>query len=205
MRIGLIITTIIVLLIILYNYFKNVGIKTNNDPHTYFVSGGFANRDMAAKRMSEMNSRLMKLLRHLRNKYAGKAPKTDKEMVVAAMLFNYNPERLFETDPRFTNDTSYTIGKGEVTKMCLREKTSPDKFVDFNTLMFVALHELSHMGAYDVQGHPDRFWQIFKFVLTEAIEAGGIYKPIDYERHPIDYCGLRVDYNPYYDDAMMPI
>lgn len=185
---------------------RYVGIKTNQDPHTYYVSGGFTNKDEAAERMSKMNGRLIELLRHLKSKYPtasqGGLRNADRARIVAAMLYNYNPERLLETDPRSTNDTSFTVGKGESTSICLRDKKKPIEFVDFNTLMFVALHELSHMGAYDVVGHPERFWSVFKFVLEEAAEVGGIYKPVDYAVRPIDYCGLAVDYNPLFDDAL---
>jgi hypothetical protein len=198
----IIIAIIIVVIIVLIWCFSPVTLSNVFDLHHYAVSAGFANAPEASDRMGRMNINLIKLLRHMRAKYAEGGGERSK--ITETMLYNYNPENISETDPRYTDDTSYTVGKGAQTKICLRDKKSPLKFVDFNTLMFVGIHELSHMGAYDVVGHPARFWEIFKFVLGEAVEAK-IYAPIDYAKTPIDYCGLHIDYNPLFDRALKSV
>ena len=47
-------------------------------------------------------------------------------------------------------------------------------------------------------GHGDEFWNIFKQILVEATESN-IYEPVDYTKAPVNYCGLVVSHNPYYD------
>ena len=80
---------------------------------------------------------------------------------------------------------------------CLNSGESSDKLIDDNTLTFVALHELSHIGTAEV-GHTPTYWQNFKFILENAVEAG-IYKPVDYKKKPKGYCGMTITDNPYYD------
>jgi hypothetical protein len=68
------------------------------------------------------------------------------------------------------------------------------KLIDINTLMFVALHELTHLMTESI-GHKQEFWNNFKFMLKHASEEG-IYDPVDYSKSPTDYCGLMIDDNP---------
>ena len=72
-----------------------------------------------------------------------------------------------------------------------------NKLIDIETLTFVALHELSHVMTLSV-GHKQEFWQNFKFVLENA-KAAGIYHPVDYKKQPKEYCGMKINDNPYYD------
>ena len=65
------------------------------------------------------------------------------------------------------------------------------------TLMFVVLHELTHMMNNKWDHHLD-FWLLFKFLLTNAADIG-IYSPVNYKIYPINYCGLDLYYNPYFD------
>ncbi len=64
-------------------------------------------------------------------------------------------------------------------------------------MTFVALHELSHVCTESI-GHKQDFWQNFKWILQNAKE-GGIYDPVDYKKSPQEYCGMKINDNPYYD------
>lgn len=77
---------------------------------------------------------------------------------------------------------------------CLRHKNG--KLHDINTIMFVVLHEITHM-LNDRWGHEVYFWQLFRVVLTDAVECG-IYVPIDYSIAPQKYCGMTITQNPYF-------
>lgn len=164
------------------------------DGRSWHVVRGFGDKKKAAGLLCATNKRLIAFMRHLRAKYAGRSD--DKARIVGAILQNYDPDRLFEANP-LVPGTSYTLNKGESMHICLRDK-SDYSLVDPNVLMFVCLHEISHIGNYNGWGHSDRFWRIFKFILREAV-AAGVYLPRDYERHPYVYCGLRIDYSPLYD------
>lgn len=120
---------------------------------------------------------------------------------VSQLLSNYNSRDIHEISPRNTSGvTSYTQDK-ETLILCLRKKELNSKgendLHDINTIMFVVIHELSHMMN-NKWGHKPDFWILFKFMLENAVECG-IYSPVDYSAKPIRYCGLLLTYNPLYD------
>lgn len=92
------------------------------------------------------------------------------------------------------NHTSYSINKGEKIVLCMRSKDGSNSFVDENLLLFVALHELSHIMTKSV-GHTQEFWDNFKFVL-ENCQKDGLYKCIDFSKSPMPYCGITVTNSP---------
>lgn len=93
-----------------------------------------------------------------------------------------------DRDPK---KTSYTIDKGEMMVLCIR--TRDGQLVDMNTLMYVAVHELTHIYSvtYD-QDHNAEFWRKMKFMIEEASKCG-VYVPIDYQKHPVKYCGQYIN------------
>jgi len=163
----------------------------------------------AADRLAAVNRRTIELIRHLRDRYVrappGAAVSEARRTVALRLLGRYNPDNLAENSPRDPDgDTSYTINKGVVLALCLREGAAGGDGVydlhDVETLTFVTFHELAHIGIKDID-HPDRFWRAFKFLLEEADEAG-LIRNTDYARRSINYCGLPVDYNPFFDRGL---
>ena len=120
---------------------------------------------------------------------------------VNRVLAGYDLENIMENDPTASGDNTYTVDKGAKMLVCLRSR---ETFLlhDLHTVMFVVLHELAHI-ANEKWGHSSesQFWEIFKFLLHEAKECG-MHEPVDYEKRPIRYCGLDVNYNPYFDDSV---
>jgi hypothetical protein len=108
----------------------------------------------------------------------------------------FNPKKINETLPT-SELTAYSENKGEKLAFCLNTTKNGDKLIDIETLTFVALHELSHIMTKSV-GHKQDFWQNFKFLLQNA-KAAGIYDPVDYKKNPKNYCGMKINDNPYYD------
>ena len=83
--------------------------------------------------------------------------------------------------------TSYSVNKGEEIVFCLKSKKS-DKNHKINTIMYVAIHEMAHLGCPEI-GHTPLFNKIFKFFLQEAVKINlYIYK--NYSDEPIEYCGM---------------
>jgi hypothetical protein len=120
---------------------------------------------------------------------------------IEQLVNNYNPQHIYEISPKNTgNATSYTEDK-KVLVLCLRKKKPNSQgeyeLHDINTMMFVVLHELAHMMNNSF-GHAADFWVLFKFLLYNATEAN-IYKPVNYAKNPIVYCGLSLYYNPLFD------
>lgn len=111
---------------------------------------------------------------------------------------NFNPKKIKEILPT-SEYTAYSENKGEKIAFCLSDKSKEDvsSLIEENTLMFVALHEVSHLATPSI-GHTDEFWKTFKFIIEEA-KSIGIYQPIDYKNNETEYCGMTINDNPYYD------
>ena len=126
--------------------------------------------------------------------YMGKKLPDDER--VKRLVNGFNPQKIMETLPT-SELTAYSENKGEKIAFCLNKNKVDDDLIDLNTLTFVAIHELSHIMTKSI-GHKQEFWENFKFLLTNAKEAG-IYSPVDYKKKPKEYCGITINDNPYYD------
>lgn len=126
------------------------------------------------------------------------AHKKPNHPITKRLLEGYNPQKIRETLPT-SSHTAYSENKGEKVAFCLtkRKDGNPNNLIDLNTLMFVALHELSHICTVSI-GHTPEYWNNFKFVLENAVEYG-LYNPVDYKKNPTGYCGMTISDNPYYD------
>jgi len=112
---------------------------------------------------------------------------------VQRLIQKYNPRRISESFSG-SNTTSYSINKGEKIVFCIRTKDSDEKLIKFNTIMFVAIHELAHVMTLSI-GHTDEFWDNMKYLLKHAIKHG-IYKKQDFRKKPEKYCGTTITDSP---------
>jgi hypothetical protein len=115
---------------------------------------------------------------------------------VIKLVEGFNPKQISETLPT-SELTAYSENKGEKIAFCLNTTKKGNTLIDLNTLTFVAFHELSHIMTTSI-GHKQDFWENFKFLLENA-KAANIYHPVDYKKDPKDYCGMKINDNPYYD------
>ena len=177
--------------------------KATLDGKWYRIISAFQGGDDAANVLAKINKFLLSVLKYMKVKYVDNPdPKTAKQRAYTQRLLNlYNPDVLRENNPRTIKNTSYVINKGDEIYFCLREKkTGKANFHDLEVLKFVALHEIAHIATKGY-GHEDDFWSNFKFIAREAAEAG-LYTPVDYQKHPVEYCALTIDYNPLYDNHL---
>jgi len=116
---------------------------------------------------------------------------------VQQLVERFNPKTIIETLPT-SEFTAYSENKGEKVAFCLNKKKDDNSaLIDDHTLMFVSLHELTHVMTAST-GHGVDFWENFKFLLEGAKEAG-IHDPMDYKKKPTSYCGMTIRDNPFYD------
>ena len=191
---------IIVCLAIIFFYYSEFNYKTlsyKNYDYNVHTTGGCD----SAKMISELDSRARVLKKHLLRKYGcrdcsiiGKFNMYERTIQLEA---KYSHNNIYEISPsNILGNTSFTEDKGRKIVMCLRDK-STGAVHDTNTLMFVFLHELTHVMN-DRWGHERYFWELFKVVLEDAVEAR-VYTAIDYKKNPVKYCGMIIDQNPLYD------
>lgn len=179
------------------------------DGLSYRVHEGHSGSQTAADTLAELNKRVIDVMRYLRNRYMRGV---DGELyparrtAVSRLLSRYNPDNLAENSPKDpSGDTAYSLDKGAIVAICLRERTGPKagNIHDIGILTFVTLHEMSHI-AVEVVDHPPEFWSTFKFLL-ESAEDANIYRSPDFSKNPVTYCGVKVDYSPRWDSATQAI
>lgn len=163
---------------------------------------GFSNKvNTSDAILTLIDYNITKLINHVDNKYK----QTKNKIIIdgiARLKNRYNVKNLVESIPSYlSKDTSYTINKGEVLAICLKDKKDKTKYHDINIIMFVTIHELAHIFS-EGHGHDDQFWTNFKFLLNEAIIIE-IYKFEEYTNNHKSYCGMDIKYNPITDKTLV--
>jgi len=181
---------IIALALLGYTQFEHLNneviyIKSNIDEKEYLVRN-LEDKQEAANLLARIRQKLENLIKelHINN--------PDNEEYVR-LKERFNPEQITEAGKN-NKYTSYSINKGEKIVLCIRQRNDQEELIDENTITFVALHELAHIMTKSV-GHTQEFWDNFKILLKEAIDRD-IYKRVDYNKYPQEYCGITVSDTP---------
>ena len=149
--------------------------------------------ELAANLLAEVTQKMKDMVAYMKQTHP-EDPRTIR------LVEGFNPKKISETLPT-SELTAYSENKGEKLAFCLNTTKEGNRLIDLNTLTFVALHELSHIMTESV-GHKQEFWQNFKFLLENA-KAAGIYNPVDYKKKPQEYCGMKINDNPYYWNLLL--
>lgn len=188
------ILTFIVVLISLFFYeehfFNDVIYVKSNIDGMYYLVRNLSDKQEASNLLSEINIKIKKFLKHLKTKYPNDAN-------INRLYRNYNEHQISESSPT-SKYTSYSVNKGEKIIFCIRQRNyKNNSLMDINTMMFVAIHELSHLMTISI-GHSNEFWENMKFLLKEAIDSPDhIYTYTPYHLKPKKYCGTIITDTPY--------
>ena len=142
-----------------------------------FLVRNLDDKNDAADMLSNMKGKLKKLVDYTLEKSKDDDERGNfiKEYVNAIKnKFDYIIFRESTDNSKFT---SYSINKGEEIVFCLRSKED-NKLHDVNELMYVAIHEIAHVGCPEI-GHTPLFRRINKELLKYAIECD-VYQYKDY-------------------------
>lgn len=188
----LLIFFIIIIFVILYLFYNKIYkydnlVKTQSTiDYEYYWVRDKQDKVLAANTLAKIKLNMIKLVDYLKNN-SSKFPENMsyiKDLVSRTKTIN-----IMET-PQDEKYTSYTINKGEKIVFCLRSKVL-ENIHDMNTLMYVVIHEMGHVGCPEY-GHTPLFKKIFKFLLEQSIQID-IYDPIDYRIKPQPYCGMTIN------------
>ena len=189
------ITLFIIGIIILCIYIKYesrnsevIFIQSTIDNRTYLVRN-LPDKQDAADLLAKMNKNIGILLQHLNESYPD-------DIRVQRFKKKFNPDSISESSSS-SKYTSYSVNKGEKIIFCIRSRDSKNKLIDLNTLMFVSLHEISHVVTKSI-GHTQEFWDNFKWILDNSLVTK-IYTKHDYRSKPVKYCGIEITDSPLYD------
>lgn len=196
---------IVVLIVILYMYFESqtydvLPTKSTIDNQEYIVRN-LPDRKDAANLLATIRGKMIELIKYLDGidskeleVYLRENDSVeDVQKAIIRLKKRFQPDNLSESTP---NDkyTSYSVNKGEKLVFCLRAKNKNETLVDPNIMIFVALHELSHIMTKSV-GHTEEFWNNFRILLRVAIRQK-IYQNLDFNNYPQDYCGTKITDTP---------
>lgn len=184
---------IVIFILLTYIYYQSsngdlVKQKSQIDGNEYLVRN-LPDKQNAADLIANTKDKILQLSKHLEDSFS-KDERTER------IIINFKPDRIMESMPD-SKYTSYSVNKGEKVVLCLRSRNSDEKLVDDNLLMFVALHELTHICTKSV-GHTEEFWENFKWLLKRSIEIN-IYKKHDFKKKPEEYCGTTITDSPLKD------
>tara|TARA_B100000795_G_C22803507_1_gene443293 strand:+ start:1731 stop:2306 length:576 start_codon:yes stop_codon:yes gene_type:complete len=189
MKIGLegIIIILISLIIFYFIYITYINNKLEKkvskiDDREYLVQDKIDSQE-AADLIAKIRQKIQILKEHLNKSYPD-----DERIKLLNENLDLNNLKEGIDDPNYT---SYSINKGEQIVLCLRNE---DKLMDINTMMFVILHELGHVITIDI-GHTQNFWENFRWLLEESINIG-IYFKQDFDKKPVEYCGMNITSSP---------
>ncbi len=169
------------------NYSNDNLVKTRStlDEEYYWVRD-LKDKPVAANTLAKIKKNMYKLVNYLQENKK-KFPKNMEH--IKDLVSRTKSIVIMETgaDEKYT---SYTVNKGERIVFCLRAKVI-NTIHDMNTLMYVVIHEMAHIGCPEF-GHTPLFKEIFKFLLQQSAIIG-IYTPIDYRKNPQNYCGMEIN------------
>jgi hypothetical protein len=160
-------------------------VKSSVNNKEYYVRK-LPDKQEASDKLANISIKLQRLVDglDLEDKEKGKYNKKLKD--------NFNSDYITENIPG-SEYVAYSVNKGEEVSLCIREKGT-EKFMDDNIILFVAIHELSHIMTPE-NGHTPLFWDNMKYLLEQG-SSMGIYKPVDYGKYPEMYCGMEITSTP---------
>jgi hypothetical protein len=168
------------------NKYKDVEYVVSKVDNKKYLVQNLQDKQDAADLIANVRKNLLTLMQELKNK-------NHNNIDINRMIDNFNPDNIMEST-KDNKYTSYSVNKGEKTVYCVRSRDEKNKLVQLNTIMFVALHELGHTMTKSV-GHTKEFWDNFRILLRNAIKLG-IYKRVNYNETPVEYCGTKITDDP---------
>jgi len=153
----------------------------------YYLVRDLPDKQKAANLLSRLKENMDKLITYLtenKSKYPDYAKYIDQliERIKNVVINESSEDSVY---------TSYSVNKGEQIVFCLRSKYDLNKMHDINLIMYVALHEMSHVACPSF-GHTAEFKKIFAFFANTAVDIG-IYHKISFNSEPTEYCGLVIN------------
>ena len=197
----LIILLILIILILgvfyWYNYGKMTYIKSPIDNNFYMVRD-LPDKYTAVNLLATMRLNILKLKDHLNSKkntdykeykqYIEQLSNRIHDVTISESRGNEDVKD--ENGEHKEVVTSYSVNKGEELYLCIRSKNT-NKIHDINDLLYVALHEVAHIGCPEI-GHTDLFFKINLYLLKKAVEFN-LYKYDNYNNKPREYCGINLN------------
>jgi hypothetical protein len=186
-QLSILVVVAIVLYIFTQTYRTEANyVKSNLNNKEYFVQN-LDNKENAANLLSIVDNNITIFKTYL-SQNADKYP--EYKPYIKQFTTRVTHLVLYENKPG-SKYTSFTVNKGEEMALCLRSKNG--QLHDINLIMYVVLHEMSHIACPEVD-HTELFKKIFKFFIIVAVQLN-IYQNVNYQLDPVEYCGMVINEN----------
>jgi hypothetical protein len=179
-----VLTVTVIILFLYYNRNDATYVDANLDGSQYLVRN-LMDKEDAANLLAKIKKNLYTLRDYL---YKNKDQFPKFKQNIEDLHRRAKNLNISESSPN-SKYTSYTVNKGEEMVFCVRSKVD-NKLHDINLLMYVAIHEMSHIAC-PTYGHGPPFPSIFEFFLEQATKIG-LYRHVDYFQQKTEYCGMKI-------------
>ena len=149
----------------------------------YVREGNPTDAKVRADLLDDMTNRALALISYLKEHQPNKC-------YTPLLVARFPLAPLTEADPN-SELTAYTTNKTSIS-LCLRKLKGVDTsdLVDNNTLAYVLVHELAHLGINHV-GHGTEFWDAFKELAGFARELK-LIDYVNYNSNKVKYCTMDI-------------
>lgn len=183
-----VIISLIVFIYFYYNYKDMTYVKSNIDGSYYLVRSAH-DKQQAANVLARLRNNVLILADHL---YKNRNLKENAEYIqYIDRLYDRANDIIIIESSQDSIYTSYSINKGEQIVFCLRSRKNANMLHDINLMMYVVLHEISHVACPVYDNHGPLFKKIFAFITNNAIQIG-LYTKLNFSSQPEEYCGLMI-------------
>jgi hypothetical protein len=184
---------LLIVVILIVGYFKlsntnMIYVKSDIDD-SYYLVRNMSDKISASNTLARIRQNIIKISDYL---YENKEHDDNKKYAKYINILNKKVRDIVigESTPDSAY-TSYSVNKGEQIIFCIRTRKIPYNLHDINLMMYVALHEISHVACPIYDNHGPLFKEIFAFIVKTAIKIN-LYKKIDFEANNQNYCGLMI-------------
>lgn len=185
-----------------YLYYNEVCYVETFDKNSYLVRNLPDKKD-AANMLANIRNQLLNFIDYLvdlvEKKLTDDSDLLDNYKYIK-MIQKRLPYSIIKESSANSEYTSYSVNKGEELVFCLRSKKT-NKIHDINELMYVAIHEIAHIGCPEI-GHTQLFKKINTFLLEQSLKKG-LYKYSNYRETQPEYCGITLTSNILEDSPLI--
>jgi hypothetical protein len=193
-------TVIVIFIIMIFIFYylkfgknaKDISYTKSSINEKFYLVRNLPDKKRAADTIANIVKDLKKLAVAMYKELKNSERNAKKMSLYIKRIYNRFDGISFRESSAYSPYTSYTVNKGDEMVLCIRSKKT-GKIHNYNILMYVAIHELAHVGCTEI-GHTPLFFKINKYMIKKAIKMG-IYKYVDYRIYPQIYCGMKVNNN----------
>lgn len=187
--VKLVVIVLVIILVLVINWLirhRDMKYVKSNIDNKHYLVRDVPDRYRACNMLATIKQNILYLVEYVR-KNRSKHPKMER--YIDLLDKGIKNVIIRESSPH-SKYTSYCVNKGEEIVFCLRARDADGKLHDINLIMYIVLHEISHVACPE-NDHTPLFNKIFRFLCKSGVELK-IYKKIDFNKKPRIYCGMKI-------------